>query len=156
MHLSFNLNNINTKTIFVFQIVYSDKISQTKILTPSNIQRKKYPVVRVQVTLDCLKIIIFNCIRIWFPFIVEFGCVNRQNQNNISIYNDKPQRKPNLPFDFLPTRPVMESHILNIYYNQVLTHPIAVRFPLFHPSKWWADMTYQLHSTHPSPSRVFI
>lgn len=24
----------------------------------------------------------------------------------------------------------MESHILNIYYNQVLTHPIPVRFPL--------------------------
>lgn len=59
MHLSFNLNNINTKTIFVFQIVYSDKISQTKILTPSNIQRKKYPVVRVQVTLDSQTHLIF-------------------------------------------------------------------------------------------------
>lgn len=67
MHLSFNLNNINTKTIFVFQIVYSDKISQTKILTPGNKQRNKYPVVKIGFPnpLDfCLKIIIFNCIRI--------------------------------------------------------------------------------------------
>lgn len=39
----------------------------------------------------------------------------------------------------------MESHILNIYYNQVLTHPIPVRFPLLqnHSSSFNSSKPFQ-------------